>query len=517
MPDPRTKLATALAALQALQARGLHAIPGTALTRADREALLRAGFLTRVVRGWYLPSRPGASEGDTTTWYAGMSEFVAGYAQVRFDDRWHVNPEQSLVFRSGERTIPKQLQLWAVEGTNQTIRLPHGCSLFVYRAPDLLPASRRADYGGLRLVELPAALVAASPTLFTQSPTSAQIALGLLDDASEVLRILLAGPHPAVAGRLAGAFRAIGRGALADEILGAMRGAGYAVSEANPFAQPRPPSLPGGRPESPYVQRLRLTWAQMRAAVIAAFPPPPGPSRDIDALLTDVDARYLTDAYHSLSIEGYRVSAALIEKVRDGRWRPDANEGDRATHDAMAARGYLEAHGLVKEDLVRIVKGENAGAVFRQGLPRWYRALFGPSVQAGIVQPADLAGYRNDPVFIRGALHVPPPQEAVRECMPVLFDLLEAETAPPVRAVLGHFVFVYIHPYMDGNGRLGRFLMNLMLASAGYAWTVIPVERRDEYMQALEQASSFDNIVPFAAFVAELARAQAARPLPAPR
>jgi Fic family protein len=101
--------------------------------------------------------------------------------------------------------------------------------------------------------------------------------------------------------------------------------------------------------------------------------------------------------------------------------------------------------------------------------------------------------------------------------MPVLFDLLEAETAPQVRAVLGHFVFVYIHPYMDGNGRLGRFLMNLMLASAGYAWTVIPVERRDEYMQALEQASSFDNIVPFAAFVAELARAQAARPLPAPR
>jgi Fic family protein len=51
--------------------------------------------------------------------------------------------------------------------------------------------------------------------------------------------------------------------------------------------------------------------------------------------------------------------------------------------------------------------------------------------------------------------------------MPVLFEMLEAETAPQVRAVLGHFFFVYIHPYTDGNGRLGRFLMNLMLASAG--------------------------------------------------
>ncbi|WP_317503891.1 Fic family protein [Idiomarina sp. HP20-50] len=37
---------------------------------------------------------------------------------------------------------------------------------------------------------------------------------------------------------------------------------------------------------------------------------------------------------------------------------------------------------------------------------------------------------------------------------------------------------VYIHPYFDGNGRIGRFIMNLMLASGGYPWTVVPVERR---------------------------------------
>jgi Fic family protein len=218
-----------------------------------------------------------------------------------------------------------------------------------------------------------------------------------------------------------------------------------------------------------------------------------------------------------LSIEGYRVSATLIEKVRDGNWNPDGDARDRAPRDAMAARGYFEAHNLVKEDLVRIVRGENAGTVFRQGLPRWYQALFGPSVQAGIVRPADLAGYRNDQVFIRGALHVPPPKEAVRECMPVLFGLLETETAPQVRAVLGHFIFVYIHPYMDGNGRLGRFLMNLMLASAGYVWTVIPVQQRADYMQALEQASSFGNIEPFATFLAGLTRAQSRTPPPAPR
>ena len=88
--------------------------------------------------------------------------------------------------------------------------------------------------------------------------------------------------------------------------------------------------------------------------------------------------------------------------------------------------------------------------------------------------------------------------------MPVFFDLLREETDPAVRVVLGHFIFVYIHPYMDGNGRMGRFLMNAMLAGGGYPWTVIPVERRDEYMQALEQASVHQNIEPLTELLASL-------------
>ena len=57
---------------------------------------------------------------------------------------------------------------------------------------------------------------------------------------------------------------------------------------------------------------------------------------------------------------------------------------------------------------------------------------------------------------------------------------------------------------MDGNGRMGRFLMNAMLASGGYPWTVIPVEKRDEYMQALEEASVRQDIGPFAKFLGDL-------------
>ena len=291
MATPQQNLAKSLEDLKSLQEKGLQAIPGSALPRLDRERLLRAGFLKEVIRGWYIPKRPDENDGDTTPWYASAREFVAGYSNERFGEKWHLNPEQSLLFRSGARSIPKQLFIWALEGTNQTVSLPHDCSLFIYQARELLPSSAVNDCGGLRLVELPAALVAAAPNFFLQNPTAAHVALASLPDASDVSRILLAGSHSAAAERLAGAFRAIGRPAVADEILGAMRGAGHVVNETNPFDRPITPLLPGGRPESPYVQRLRLMWANMRQQVLAAFPAKKEPPTDIEALLRDVERR----------------------------------------------------------------------------------------------------------------------------------------------------------------------------------------------------------------------------------
>jgi hypothetical protein len=80
--------------------------------------------------------------------------------------------------------------------------------------------------------------------------------------------------------------------------------------------------------------------------------------------------------------------------------------------------------------------------------------------------------------------------------------LLAAEPEPAVRVVLGQFLFVYVHPYFDGNGCMGRFLMNLMVASGGWRWTLVTLDTRNAYRSALEQASVHRDIAPFTRYLA---------------
>jgi Fic/DOC family len=501
MPTPQEKLAESLGLLHELQRRGVVAVRSSDLSRTHRERLVRGGWLLEVMKGWYVPSKPNEASGDSTAWYASFWDFCAAYLDDRFGREWCLSPEQSLMLQGGNRAVPAQLLVRTPKGGNKPISLLHGTSLFDVRYA--MPKERDVvDRDGLRLFSVPAALIAVSEHFFRRHSTDARAAMATVKDASDVLALLLEGGHSVVAGRLAGAFRNVGQDRIADELLRTMQAAGYAVRETDPF-ESKPQLLPLRR-ESPYVNRIRLMWDAMRQPVMDVFPKPPGIPRAIARYLKTVEEVYVTDAYHSLSIEGYRVSPALIERVRSGTWNPDRNAEDRDHRDALAARGYHEAFVAVKESIGKVLHRANPGAVAYDDHSEWYRRLFGASVTAGIIGAADLAGYRSAPVYIRRSMHVPPPREAVRDCMPALFDLLGNEPEPAVRVVMGHFVFVYVHPYMDGNGRIGRFLMNAMLASGGYPWTVIPVDRRNDYMRALESASVKQDIKPLAEFIAGL-------------
>lgn len=504
MASPQEKLAESLETLQELQGQGIVAIRSRDLSRTHRERLIKNGYLSEVIKGWYIPARPDEAPGASTAWYTSFWDFCAGYLTGRFGKDWCISPEQSLSLHVGNRTVPTQLLVRTPKGGNKPTAMPHGTSLFDVRYP-MPEESEIIERDGLRLYSVPAALIACTEPFFRQAATDARAAMATVKDASDVLALLLAGGHSTIAGRLAGAFRNARRDRIANEILKTMEAAGYTVKESDPFAD-RPKTALTARDVSPYVNRIRLIWEKMRPRVIEAFPVPPGLPNNPSAYLKAVDDVSVSDAYHSLSIEGYRVSRELIERVRGDEWDPVNSHDDREHRNALAARGYYDAFMSVKGSVERVLAADNPGAVAGEDHSAWYRELFGPSVTAGIVDEVDLAGYRSGPVYIRRSMHVPPPREAVRDCMPALFDLLTEESEASVRVVLGHFVFVYIHPYIDGNGRMGRFLMNVMLASGGYPWTVVPLEQRDDYMAALESASVGQDIKPFATLISGLVR-----------
>jgi len=507
MATPSEKLAESLDILKDLQVSGTVAIKSADLTRTHRERLEKAGFLKEIIRGWYIPTRPDETAGESTSWFTSFWNFSAAYLQKRFDENWSLSPEQSVILHAGNLTVPKQLLVRSSQARNQTTALPYDTSIFETRARIASPEEVYRNVHGLRLFSLASALIYCPEPFYRNNPTEARTALATFRDGSELLQFLLDGGHSVIAGRLAGAFRNIGRTRIADDILSGMRSAGYQVIENDPFQEQSPFSIPP-RQVSPYVNRIQLMWESMREPILEVFPRSPGLPKDIDLYLKLVLDNFVNDAYNSLSIEGYRVSTELIEKVRSGQWQPEQNENDKQQRDALAARGYWQAFQEVRNSLELVLNGENSGTVTDQEHQNWYRELFAPSVTAGIVKASDLAGYRNQPVYIRRSKHGPPNSEAVKDLMPALFDLLIKESSPAVRVVLGHFMFVYVHPYIDGNGRIGRFLMNLFMASGGYPWTIVPLSRRAEYMKGLEAASTQGNIKPFASFLAELVRIQ---------
>jgi len=502
MAKPAEKLAESLVKLETLQnERGIAIIKANDLSRTHKERLIANGFIREVIKGWYISCPSDEKQGETMSWYVSYWIFIASYIDTRFAKEWCLSPEQSLSLHSGNFMVPPQLLIRSPKASNNRVNLLHGSSLFDSKVEIPLQKERR-EIEGVQVYSLEAGLVAVSADFYTRHPTDARTCLAMVKDSSEVLAKLLDGGKSVVAGRLSGAFRNLGKDKIANDILATMNSAGYDVRETDPFLEKLELELKE-REVSPYVNRIKIMWKQMRDVVINNFPEAPKKVLSVNEYLKQVQESYSSDAYHSLSIEGYRVTPALIEKVASGDWDPNKSVEDRQQKDAMAARGYFQAFQIVKESIKSVLEDENPGEVADNDHGSWYRELFAPSVAIGLAKASDLAGYRNGPVYINGAMHSPPGHEAVWDTMPVFFDLLKEEPEVSVRVVLGHFIFVYIHPYFDGNGRMAHILMNVMLASGNYPWTVIKLDKREQYMSALEKASSGNEIADFTKFIGE--------------
>lgn len=116
--------------------------------------------------------------------------------------------------------------------------------------------------------------------------------------------------------------------------------------------------------------------------------------------------------------------------------------------------------------------------------------------------------YRKTNVLISGADHVPPDAILVDEQMQglILWCQKNMSSLHPVEyAARLHVDFVKIHPFVDGNGRTARLLMNLELLKGGFPPVIFTVDKRLQYYEALDTAHTTDNYEPFMALVQSLA------------
>ncbi len=494
-------IAVALERVQAkADAKNKHVIHSSMIARSDRQLLISTGWLQEIIRGWYMLVRPDVATGDSAAWYANFWDFVEAYLRYRFNDDYCLSAEASLDLHIENPAIPKQLIVIAHSGAGFRSLL-YNTSLMIYADTKNFP-TEIIKKQNINVMSLAYALCKVSPSYFQKNPRDAELALRTIKTPDELSRIIIRYQFKTAAARLIGAYQFLNDNDMAERLTQDLKTVGMMVTPNNPFIHDAP-FLKRSRLISPYAGRIPAMWAEARNSVVDNFPEPYGLPKNAKDYLQQIDEIYQYDAYNSLSIEGYQVTAELINKIKNEAWDPLSNEYDNNAKNAMAAKGYYEAFQQVKHCIEKIIHGENAAKVIKDNLQKWYQQLFAPSAQAGIVPADALFGYRNDRVFIRNSRHSPPPKEAVLDAMEAFFDCLHNEPHAGVNAVLGHYFFVFIHPYMDGNGRLARFLMNALLASGGYPWTVVRVENRNRYISILENTHLQFNMVEFTRFIRE--------------
>lgn len=207
------------------------------------------------------------------------------------------------------------------------------------------------------------------------------------------------------------------------------------------------------------------------------------------------------DAYHSTTMEGYRISREHSDAIIRGEPLPDGPPDRQTLEAAMAIQGYSVAFNEV------LARAQRQSPLDTGLILDLYEALFRPSVDAGVTEPSALRGWRQTSVGLRGWRHVPPNPKKI----PDLIGGLErfaarTDVTPMTRAMLLHLEFVTIHPFMDGNGRIGRLLMNYALMTAGYPWVTIRSDERMPFFRAIEKAQVDKGVTNLARFLGHLIR-----------
>jgi Fic family protein len=210
------------------------------------------------------------------------------------------------------------------------------------------------------------------------------------------------------------------------------------------------------------------------------------------------------DAYHSTTMEGYRISREISDAIVRGEPLPGGPQDAQTLQAAMAVQGYSLAFTEVLE------RARHKTPLDTNLILDLYEALFRPSVDAGVTDTAALRGWRATSVGLRGWRYVPPNPKKIPDLIGGFERFIAREDLHPItRALIAQLEFVTIHPFMDGNGRLGRLLMNHALLTAGFPWVTVRSDERLPFFRSIERAQVDGDTEPFAEFVWHLIRQSA--------
>ncbi|MDP4007665.1 MAG: Fic family protein [Candidatus Peregrinibacteria bacterium] len=188
----------------------------------------------------------------------------------------------------------------------------------------------------------------------------------------------------------------------------------------------------------------------------------------------------VTYTYNSNAIEGNSLTLAETKVViEDG-----ITIGGKPLREIYEVKNHKE----VLERMFDFVKGQ--GEIEEGVILNFHKVLLNDidTENAGI--------YRNVQVYISGSEDILPPAKEVPSLMRQLYSWYEESKNlnPCLLAAKFHYKFVKIHPFIDGNGRMARLLMNLILVKNGFPPVIVPVVRRLEYIRSIQNGEeAFDE------------------------
>lgn len=465
--------------------------------RRQREFLKKTGYLFPVARGYWALKKPedDAEEVFLLIYWQAVEKVLSSFT-------WSLRGPSALAIHNGAQAAQEHLLVRTKEKTNWKLTLPVGFTINL----------RYDSYFDERLIKNVEVAGRGIPVdipelVFTELDKAAPKEVQSFVAGTDFDRLLIEAiyarkPRPVVFNRLVGLAKKAGRPDLAASLVKIIEAhTHYQIAKRETVkadeisAKPQPIHPPWVIRQEEQIKEFEDVLEKEFKAKISRVK-----KRPLKELLAQAREHKKYDTYHSTTLEGYQITPEQVEALLSGMI-PEEESGpdyfDRL-RNRMAIVGYSEAFDFVLE---QVESDFEKPIISEQLVKEAYAKLFKPSLDAKIVDLLSLTTYRNIAAFIRGTNYIPPSWEKLPDLMSDYVKSIGAIKNPVIQAILAHYYFVAIHPYIDGNGRTSRLLMNYTLLSAGYSWITIRADQRSEYFGALNKGTVDGDILPFGEFI----------------